>query len=135
MKQKILSYQMRVDDETGKVLRGSLVPIENTLKAKQDFVKGSIQTVYIEDIVIICNEEGKNLLLPPNRVLVDETGEPLDIIYGNMLAVRHNDSGEFTSIKPDDISTINKYLKPVYPVGKKLMMLPTNKWLEEYKDG
>lgn len=133
MKQKILSYQMRVDDETGQALKGSFVPLENTLKAKQDFVKGSIQTIHIEDIVIICNEEGKLLQLPPNRALVNEAGEPLDILCGNILAVRHNGSGEFTSIEPEDRIIINEYLKPLYFVDNEFELFSWDGNLEEYK--
>lgn len=136
---KILSYQMRVDKTTGQVYRGSLVEIENSLKAKQDYVNynephGLIQVICIEGIDIICNDEGKLQQLPPNRVLIDEYGEVVDIFVGNILAVRHNDEGEFTSIHPEDIQIINKYLKPVVRVGTKLMLIPKEDWLEEYKE-
>lgn len=137
--EKILSYQMRVDKTTGQVYRGSLVEIENSLKAKQDYVNynephGLIQVICIEGIDIICNDEGKLQQLPPNRVLIDEYGEVVDIFVGNILAVRHNDEGEFTSIHPEDIQIINKYLKPVVRVGTKLMLIPKEDWLEEYKE-
>lgn len=130
---------MRVDRNTGQVYRGSLVEIENSLKAKQDYVNynephGLIQVICIEGIDIICNDEGKLQQLPPNRVLIDEYGEVVDIFVGNILAVRHNDEGEFTSIHPEDIQIINKYLKPVVRVGTKLMLIPKEDWLEEYKE-
>lgn len=137
--EKILSYQMRVDKDTGQVYRGSLVEIENSLKAKQDYVNynephGLIQVICIEGIDIICNDEGKLQQLPPNRVLIDENGEVVDIFVGNILAVRSNSEGEFTSIHPEDIQIINKYLKPVVRVGTKLMLIPKEDWLEEYKE-
>lgn len=125
---------MRVDRNTGQVYRGSLVEIENSLKAKQDYVGGLIQVLTIEDIDIICNDEGKLMGLLPNRALFDESGEIIDIFVGNILAVRHNDEGEFTSIHPEDIRIINKYLKPVTQVGSKLMVIPTEDWFEEYKE-
>lgn len=131
---KILSYQMRVDRNTGQVYRGSLVEIENSLKTKQDYVGGLIQVLTIEDIDIICNDEGKLMGLLPNRALLDESGEIIDIFVGNILAVRHNEEGEFTSILSDDIRTINKYLKPLFRVGTKLMVIPKEDWLEEYKE-
>lgn len=139
MKQTILSYQMRVDEETGQVFRGSLVEIENSLEAKQRYVNynkphGLIQVICIDGIDIICHDEGKLLQYPPNRVWVDENGEALDIFCGNILVVRHNDEGEFTSILPKDIAVINKFLKPVYRAGTKLVVLPTEEWLEVYKD-
>lgn len=137
---KILSYQMRVDEDTGQVYRGSLVEIENSLKAKQDYVNynkphGLIQVICIEGIDIICNDEGKLQQLPPNRILLNDSGEVVDIFVGNILAVRSNSEGEFTSIRPEDISIINKYLKPVIRVGTKLMVIPKEDWLEEYKEG
>lgn len=131
---KILSYQMRVDKETGQVFRGSFVEIENSLKAKQSYVGGLIQVICIEGIDIICNDEGKLQQLPPNRVWLDENGEALDIFCGNILAVRHNEEGEFTSIRPEDISVINQYLKPVIRIGNKLMVIPKEDWLEEYRE-
>ena len=137
---KILSYQMRVDKDTGQVYRGSLVEIENSLKAKQDYVnynepRGLIQVIYIDGIDIICHDEGKLKQFPPNRVWIDEYGKTIDIFCGNILAVRHNDEGEFTSIHPEDVSIINKYLKPVIRVGNKLMAIPEESWLEEYREG
>ena len=44
MKQeKILAYKLRVDEETGEIYKGYFEEIENTLRAKQDFVGGTIQ--------------------------------------------------------------------------------------------
>ena len=104
------------------------------MKTKQDYVGGLIQVLTIEDIDIICNDEGKLMGLLPNRALLDESGEIIDIFVGNILAVRHNEEGEFTSILSDDIRTINKYLKPLFRVGTKLMVIPKEDWLEEYKE-
>ena len=137
---KILSYQMRVDKDSGQVYRGSLVEIENSLKAKQDYVNynephGIIQVICIDGIDIICHDEGKLKQFPPNRVWLDEDGNLIDVFCGNILAVRHNNEGEFTSIRPEDVSTINKYLKPVTRIGNKLMAIPEESWLEEYKEG
>lgn len=139
MEQKILSYQMRVDEESGQVFRGSLVEIENSLEAEQRYVNygrpnGLIQVICIDGIDIICHDEGKLLNFPPNRVWVDKNGETQDVFCGNILAVRHNEEGEFTSILPEDIATINKFLKPVYLKNSTLVILPTDKWLEVYKD-
>lgn len=44
--------------------------VENTLEGLQKAVGGYIETVYLEDyIVLVCNEEGKLLGLPGNRSL------------------------------------------------------------------
>lgn len=140
MSQKILSYQMPVDEETGQVYRGSLKEIEYSLEAEQRYVNygrpnGLIQVICINGIDIICEDEGKLKQFPPNRAWIDENGKVLDIFCGNILAVRHNSEGDFTSILPEDVNTIDKFLKPVYRVGTKLIILPTEQWLEVYEDG
>ena len=106
---------MRVND--GTQYKGALVPIENTLEAKQEYVGGLIQVLCVNDIDIICNDEGKLMGLPVNRVLLDEKNNILDIFVGNILCCRHNDDGDFTDISPDDIETIERMLKPcdVFP--------------------
>ena len=41
--------------------------IENTLEAMQELVGGCIETVTLrDDLVLVCNEEGRNLGLPFN---------------------------------------------------------------------
>ena len=42
-----------------------MVTIDNTLEAMQQFVGGLMEA----DIVLVCNDEGKLLQLPPNRWL------------------------------------------------------------------
>lgn len=133
---KILSYQMRVNEQTGQVYRGSLREIENTLEAKQKFVNfgragGLIQVITIDEIDLILHDEGKLLQYPPNRAVLDDTGKVVDIIVGNVMALRHNSEGDFTSILPSDIKVLDKYLKPVHKVGTHLLVIPTEKWLEE----
>lgn len=111
MKKKILTYQMRVSND-GTQYKGALVDIDNTLEAKQKYVGGLIQVLCINGIDIICNDEGKLMGLPVNRVLLDEKNNILDIFVGNILCCRHNDDGDFTDISPDDIETIERMLKP-----------------------
>lgn len=58
--------------------------IPDTLEAMQALVGGYIQAVYPfqEEVAVICNEEGRNLDLPYNRPLMDESGLPYDIVCG-----------------------------------------------------
>jgi hypothetical protein len=135
MAEKILSYQMKVDEDTGQPYRGIFKPIENTLSALQHYVNfgrddGTIQVIGLEDIDLIVHDEGKLLQFPPNRALVDADGEVYDIAVGNILAVRHNDDGEFISILESDLPTIQKYLRPVLKARATLIILPTEEWLE-----
>ena len=48
-----------------------MVTIDNTLEAMQQFVGGLIECLPMDDpeadIVLVCNDEGKLLQLPPNR--------------------------------------------------------------------
>ena len=50
-----------------------IVTIDNTLEAMQQFVGGLIECLPMDDpeadIVLVCNDEGKLLQLPPNRWL------------------------------------------------------------------
>ena len=47
--------------------------IKNSLKPMQKIVGGYIETVYIgDDVVLVCNEEGKLRNLPPNRIIQND---------------------------------------------------------------
>ena len=69
--------------------------IDNTLEAKQKIVGGDIECVYLQnndDVVLICNEEGKINGMKLNR----EIG--YDIIAGPFLVVGDDyENGEFKS--------------------------------------
>ena len=60
-----------------------IMEIENTLEAKQELVGGLIEVVpYLnDDILLVCNEEGKLMNLKPN-VLFD-----LDYIAGDFFVI------------------------------------------------
>lgn len=123
---------MRVSND-GTQYKGALVDIDNTLEAKQKYVDGLIQVLCVNDIDIICNDEGKLMGLPVNRVLLDEKNNMLDIFVGNILCCRHNDDGDFTDINSDDIETIERMLKPceVFPHLGAVVLVTSE--LPEYK--
>lgn len=58
--------------------------ISDTLEAMQTIVGGYIEAVtpFAESVAIVCNEEGKLRGLPFNRPLLDDSGEPYDILCG-----------------------------------------------------
>lgn len=131
MKQeKIQAYLLKVNKLSGIVYKGYLAEVDNTLEAEQRYVNydephGLITVVSINNnIDIIANDEGKLMNYPINRIIVDDTGKPWDILVGNLMCVRHNDEGEFTSILPEDIPIIEKHLIPLNPLC-----------LQEYKEG
>ena len=122
MKQsKIKAYLMRTDEKSKIVYKGYLAEVDNTLEAEQAYVNynkqhGLITVVSINnDIDIIANDEGKLNNFPINRFLVSDDGIVLDMLVGNIMCVRHNSAGEFTSIREEDISVIESHLIPLMP--------------------
>lgn len=82
--------------------------IENTLEAKQAIVGGYIEMlrpfVHNDDVVIICNEEGKLLGLEKNKVVRLPDGTLFDIIVGTAILVRAPiDSDDFASLTDEQI--------------------------------
>lgn len=82
------------------------INIENTLEEKQKLVGGNIECAYLsndDDVVLVCNEEGKMLGLDLNR----DIGH--DIIAGTFLILGDDSvSGDFKSLTNEQI---NKYKK------------------------
>ena len=118
---KIQAYLLRVDRLSGVVYKGYLANVDNSLEAEQAYVNynephGLIAVVSITDeIDVICNDEGKLKNLPINRFLISDDGVVLDMLVGNIMCVRHNSDGAFTSIKEDDIPIIESHLIPLMP--------------------
>lgn len=121
---KILSYQMRVNEETGEVYKGYFEEIDNTLEAKQAYVGGCIEVIRITpEIDIILHDEGKIRRLSPNRAWLDNDNI-VDILVGNLLCVRNDEEGNFTSILKEDEATILKHLKPVAVLNNACILMP-----------
>lgn len=118
---KIQAYLLRVDRLSGVVYKGYLANVDNSLEAEQAYVNynephGLIAVVSITDeIDVICNDEGKLKNLPINRFLISDDGVVLDMLVGNIMCVRHNSDGEFTSIKEDDIPIIESRIILLMP--------------------
>lgn len=132
MAEKINVYMLRLND-VGMPCKGYIGEIENSLEAKQKYVKGLIQVVSLNSqIDIICNDEGKIIGLEPNRAFMD--GEDiLDILVGDILACRHDAEGNFTSIKEEDIPIIESMLLPIRIVVGNTVFLAGTDTLDEYK--
>lgn len=81
--------------------------IDNTLEAKQKIVGGDIECVYLQnndDVVLICNEEGKINGMKFNR----EIG--YDIIAGPFLVVGDDyENGEFKSLTSNQLLKYKMY--------------------------
>lgn len=70
-----------------------VIDIENSLDALQKEVGGYIQMIYpFKDTVgIVCNEEGKLMGLPANKVLLRADGSAYDVLVGTFLMVNLSD--------------------------------------------
>ncbi len=81
--------------------------IPNTLKGMQSFVGGYIEVLHVTDeLVLVCNEEGKIDELPPNRtVYTQDTHQYRDCIAGDFFICREN-GDEFTDALEEDIEKL-----------------------------
>lgn len=82
------------------------ITIDNTLEAKQQLVGGLIEVSYLlndNEVCIICNEEGKIMNLPLNRLIGP------DIIAGPFLIVGDDyENGDFKSLTEEQITKYTK---------------------------
>ena len=88
--------------------------IDHSLSSMQGVVGGLIQAIYpfAEEVALmICNEEGKLLGLPPNRVLRHpESGDIYDVVVGTFFpCAAPSDSENFESLTDDQIKRYSKY--------------------------
>ena len=65
--------------------RPRLVTIEHTLEKLQEMVDGYIECHYPweDPVALVCCGDAKLKGYPPNRMLLDDKGEPYDFIAGN----------------------------------------------------
>ena len=84
-----------------------MMTIDNTLKAKQKLVGGLIEVVqYDENVVLVCNEEGKLLNMPPNLIF------DYDYIAGNCFVIGYDyKRGDFRSLSFKEIEKYTKELE------------------------
>lgn len=88
-----------------------IVEIEDDLESMQELVEGLIEPYdpfysetdpRYENVILVCNEEGKLRQLPPSRAIVDEDGHVMDVIAGPFfLCYAPIESERFLSMPPD----------------------------------
>lgn len=87
--------------------------ISHDLPSMQAVVGGLIQAIYPfeEEVALICNDEGKLMGLPPNRVLRHpKTDEIYDIVVGTFfLCAAPADSENFESLTEEQLQRYTKY--------------------------
>lgn len=83
--------------------------MENSLEAMQQTVGGYIQCFYPfdDDVVIICDEEGKINGSLPNREILDENGERIDVVFGTFFIAREGEE-DFQSLTDEQLKTYSE---------------------------
>ena len=86
--------------------------IDPGLQSLQSEVQGWIQAVYPcdEPVALICNDEGKLLGLPPNRMLFDpESSKVCDVVAGDFFVCNAPpDAENFESLTDEQITRYTK---------------------------
>lgn len=99
------------------IMDPNLKEIENTLESMQDIVGGLLQFIQIEDdVVIVCNEEGKSLNLEINKIIKD------DVICGTFIILGQIEK-ECISLTDKQIVKYKRYFKEKYHTIPKALIL------------
>lgn len=91
-----------------------VVDIKNDLDDLQEAVGGDIEVVtpYDEEVAIVCNENGKILDLPPNRMLKDRNGVAYDVLCGDFLVVGLNwGTNDFCDLTDEQIQKYSEMFR------------------------
>ena len=94
--------------------------IDGRLESMQNIVGGLIQVIYPFDdpVALVCNDEGKLLGLPLNRLITDGDGRAYDIIAGTFfLCAAPTDSDSFDSLTEEQIEHYTAYYKNQMVIG------------------
>ena len=80
------------------------IELDNTLEAMQNFVGGLIECITLSDtgsaVTLVCNDEGKLLELPPNRMLWGGA----DYLAGSGFIAGTDSEGNMTSLTAEEIA-------------------------------
>ena len=112
--------------EPGKI--PEIKQIGSDLASLQAEVDGLIECVYMDDeVVLVCNEEGKISGLPLNRAIRDDDGKIIDIVAGTFF-ICGAEGDHFSSI-PKELQKKyeEKFKKPeaFLKMGRSIMAIPT----------
>jgi len=101
-----------------------IMEIENTLEAEQSFVGGLIDLYAITDnLDIVLNDEGLINGLEPRAVVLGEGTDEAkkqrkikEIIHGDCFVCRHDEEGNFLSIREEDVETVRYFVKSIISI-------------------
>lgn len=124
-----LTYFLRIesipmaDEKTGKIVAYThmphIEPFKTDLKSLQEQVGGYIEHFIIsaeleqKGIDMWIDEEGKYKDYHPTFALCDNNGRVLDMIMGNCVFTRFNQSGETYGLTMEDVADVMKWLNRV----------------------
>ena len=108
-----------------------IMEIENTLEAEQSFVGGLIDVYAITDnLDIVLNDEGLINGLEPRAVVLGEGTDEAkkqrkikEIIHGNCFVCRHDNDGNFVSIREEDVDTIRYFVKSIISIHDNVIIV------------
>lgn len=105
-----------------------MIEIEDDLQSMQQIVGGYIEYLSLDDVALICNEEGKINGLPLNRALYSAEGEIVEIIAGNFfLCYDSAESDTFLSL-PKELA--DKYYE-IFKLPERFAITPDKTILVE----
>ena len=111
--------------------KAKVTEIENTLENLQKIVGGYIECIYpFEDNVgLICNEEGKLIGLEPNRVMRDDDGNAVDIIFGTFIitGLTDDDFGSLTDEQAEYYLDLFEFPELILRTGNGFMAVKVEK--------
>ncbi len=121
---KVKVYAFK-DDQQG------IIEIENSLEAEQAFVGGLIDVYALtDDLDIVLNDEGLINGLEPRAVVLGEVTVEAkkqrkikEIIHGDCFVCRHDDEGNFLSIREEGIKTIQHFVKAVISINSGVIII------------
>ena len=108
-----------------------IMEIENTLEAEQSFVGGVIDVYAITDnLDIVLNDEGLINGLEPRAVVLGEGTDEAkkqrkikEIIHGDCFVCRHDNDGNFVSIREEDVDTIRYLVKSIISIHDNVIIV------------
>ncbi len=113
------------DDQQG------IIEIENSLEAEQAFVGGLIDVYSItDDLDVVFNDEelingleARAVVLGEGTVEAKKQSKIKEIIHGDCFDCRHDNDGNFVSIREEDIKTIQHFVKAVISINAGVIII------------
>lgn len=121
---KVKVYGFKNDEQ-------GIMELKNTLEAEQAFVGGLIDVYSItDDLDVVFNDEGLINGLKPRVVILGESlseevgiRELREIIHGNCFVCRHDNDGNFVSIREEDVDTIRYLVKSIISIHDNVIIV------------